>query len=281
THVDFTDSSFFAKYAALPSIAQVRAEAIRQSPDGIFCPLEHRPPPVFFPDMRLIVKYGAYNTSIAEGQCLWMIHHYLKGAVPVPELYGWRHEGKAVFLYMELVQGVTLKDCWDDLCDADKTSICHDLRAAMQGLRSLRQNPSDTFIGHVGRQRLRDTFFESRGAGPFSSVFDLHEFFAFYPHPHDPFPEDPDPVREKLPDDARIVFIHGDLDKTNIIVSPPAHDGQPSRLVCIIDWHQSGWYPDYWEYCKARRLTVGPPGYEEEWGDRLLPTFLDVFENFH
>jgi thiamine kinase-like enzyme len=63
-------------------------------------------------------------------------------------------------------------------------------------------------------------------------------------------PVDIDPMRLELPDDP-INFTHGDLHRSNILVTPAA-DG-PSRVMAIVDWHQCGWYPAYWEYCNARR----------------------------
>ncbi|EPQ53484.1 kinase-like protein [Gloeophyllum trabeum ATCC 11539] len=264
--IEFRDSSFFRKHAALPSIAQVREQAERQGPLS-------RHHPVYFPDMGLIVKYGPLE-SIAEAQTMWMIGHYLKDKVPVPELYGWKHDDQDFFIYMELVKGVTLKDCWDSLSDADRESICLELRAAIRALRTLRQDPSDPFVGHVARQPILDTFVDGRVAGPFPSVHALHEYIAFWPSPSDPYP-DGDPDRWRLPDDAPIVFTHGDLDKSNILVSTPTDDGQRPRLLSIIDWYQSGWYPDYWEYCKAARLVRE----DDEWATRYIPMFLDVYED--
>ncbi|KAJ0133339.1 Cytochrome b2 [Fusarium oxysporum f. sp. albedinis] len=43
----------------------------------------------------------------------------------------------------------------------------------------------------------------------------------------------------------------------NIMVS----EGWPCRVVAIIDWHQSGWYPDYWEFYKAEYTNH----WESEW----------------
>jgi thiamine kinase-like enzyme len=59
--------------------------------------------------------------------------------------------------------------------------------------------------------------------------------------------EIPDPFREMLPDDAKIVFTHADLHPSNIIIN----QDHPSKILALIDWEQSGWYPDYWEFCKA------------------------------
>ena len=46
----------------------------------------------------------------------------------------------------------------------------------------------------------------------------------------------------------------------------------PCSIVAIIDWHQSGWYPDYWEHCKAE-FTAEPGG---EWETDYIPRFLEV-----
>lgn len=50
-----------------------------------------------------------------------------------------------------------------------------------------------------------------------------------------------------LPDDAQVVFTHADLHPNNIMVDPSSR----GTVVGLIDWEQSGWYPDYWEFCKA------------------------------
>jgi hypothetical protein len=59
-------------------------------------------------------------------------------------------------------------------------------------------------------------------------------------------------TRPFLPDEVPIVFKHADLHPSNIL-------------------HQSGWYPAYWEYCKARWTSwVG-----KEWETEYTPIVLD------
>jgi len=41
-----------------------------------------------------------------------------------------------------------------------------------------------------------------------------------------------------------------------------------------MDWAHVGWYPDYWEYCKACYTSW----YGEEWHSQWIPKFLDVRE---
>jgi len=53
-------------------------------------------------------------------------------------------------------------------------------------------------------------------------------------------------------------------------------------VVAIIDWAQAGWYPDYWEYCKARRVELDSrcisPEVQDEWRVKYLPLIMDVVD---
>ena len=44
------------------------------------------------------------------------------------------------------------------------------------------------------------------------------------------------------------------------------------RVVGLLDWELSGWYPDYWEYTSAWLGSVS----RTEWRE-LIPKFLDRF----
>jgi hypothetical protein len=77
----------------------------------------------------------------------------------------------------------------------------------------------------------------------------------------------PDPYRQMLPDDSHIVFTHADLNPINVMVSKDS----PCQVLAIVDWQQAGWYPAYWEYCKAE-YTVK---YGEEWQAEYLPLVLE------
>jgi serine/threonine protein kinase len=76
-----------------------------------------------------------------------------------------------------------------------------------------------------------------------------------------------------------VVFTHDDLVPPNILLSP----GTNPVVAAIIDWGQAGWYPAYWEYCKARRVRPNPEYFDEdldeEWNTRYLPTILDPVDD--
>ncbi|KAG7407638.1 hypothetical protein Forpe1208_v013520 [Fusarium oxysporum f. sp. rapae] len=46
----------------------------------------------------------------------------------------------------------------------------------------------------------------------------------------------------------KIVFTHPDINMRNVLM----HNGRTSG---IVDWENSGWFPDYWEYTKAHYVT--------------------------
>lgn len=109
---------------------------------------------------------------------------------------------------------------------------------------------SSSYAGTIARQPPQDVMFEARrNPGPFTSIAAFHDYFS---NPRN-LSSSPHPLRNMLRDNQKIYFTHADINKANIIVSPPS-DG-PVRIRAIVDWQQSGWYPANWEYCKARWQT--------------------------
>jgi hypothetical protein len=113
--------------------------------------------------------------------------------VPVPEIYGWRIDGREVFLYMQLIRGATLKQRWDYLSIAERTSVCGQFCGIISTPRQIKQHPLDRkgslvrscpvviqnafvafltlIVGSVGRQTPQGRIFESMLADrPFPNV---------------------------------------------------------------------------------------------------------------
>jgi len=138
---------------------------------------------------------------------------------------------------------------------------------------------NNSIAGNYGRRPLTDIHFYSKPklAGPFygdNAVQQLQEVCKIETNPEVP-----------------IVFTHNDFCPPNILLTP----GPNPKVAAVIDWAQSGWYPAYWDYCKAR--YVGRPwglqvlisdnveiqGYknftrgviQDEWWTKYLPKFLD------
>ncbi|EJU00327.1 hypothetical protein DACRYDRAFT_81228 [Dacryopinax primogenitus] len=307
----FEKSTFFLRNprAQLPTPAQVRAECKAQG--GNYG--SARPLPVRFPHLGLIVKFG-FVVSITEGQCLLWLKQL--GVVRVPEVYGWTTDrvgyNLEVFLYLELIPAVSLKDRWRWLSRSNKEHIARELRVIMDKVHSIPPEPGEVYIGSIGKQPVQEDIFASyteAKPGPFTSLSSFHEYLLCY------FRQPPqwvDPDRHLLPDDVPIQFTHSDLHMGNILVSPPLpwskeslwmawqewsrnrwsliwvwralwwgtwrrmECGEP-RVVAILDWQQSGWLPSYWEYCKAMWTADFQP---RSWGNKYLPMILDKNDVF-
>ena len=141
----FADTAFFrdnGKEAKLPSPKAVRqrAEQLALKTRSI------KPHCVPFASQRLFVKYGR-NVKLSQGLVLWAIRHYLRGRVPVPEVYGWCRDSGEVFVYMELIEGPTLENIKDTLQRKDLLHIAGQLREVVLAFRSLRQAPGEHFLG--------------------------------------------------------------------------------------------------------------------------------------
>jgi hypothetical protein len=105
-----------------------------------------RPPPVVFLSLGLIVKYGS-EVSVSEARCQILVRAILSPQVPVPEVYGWCTDGGQTFIYMELIEGITLEKRWDHLNDQERTSVCTELRHMVDSWRALTQQSLPPFIG--------------------------------------------------------------------------------------------------------------------------------------
>jgi hypothetical protein len=119
----------------------------------------------------------------------------------------------------------------------------------------------------LGKKPLNDILLEDRPnfSGPFQGVNAVQEFQNACGIE----------ISGKLP----IVFAHNDLVPPNILLSP----GSNPKVAAVLDWAQAGWYPPYWEYCKARWVRLDPKQFsdaaQEEWRMKYLPMVLDPVDD--
>jgi aminoglycoside phosphotransferase (APT) family kinase protein len=268
------DSFYSGHDITLPTPAEIRIAASNQNID---ITRNYRPDPVRFPERRLIVKWGQHVTS-AEAQCMWFIGKHLSPQVPVPQVYGWTRDGAETFLYLELIDGHSLAERWDGLTDEEKSQICRQLRAMIFQWRRIRQPQAALKLSHIGGQGLCDYLFEDGGiypAGPFLDTASFHDTFARLSIPSRPasknclYPRQECEELRGLSDDVDVVFTHADLDLSNILISKPGEG--PVRVVAVIDWHQSGWYPEPWEKLKAYCVAWKDTDWAEKYLDTVLP----------
>ncbi|EFR00617.1 phosphotransferase enzyme family protein [Nannizzia gypsea CBS 118893] len=270
--MDFRGSSFFKTNKSLPTTDEVMA--LSTYPHKTY----YDPPPVIFDQLGLLVKFGQ-RITIAEAQCVWAMQELFGDKVPVPELFGWRVRNGLVFIYMQLVRGDTLADRWDCMPEKDRISICDELREIITSLRELRYGDTDQpFIGSINRQNVRDYIFVTRPlGGPFETLEQFHDWISSLPLIGLSVPSNyVDPYRSYLPDDATIKFTHADLHARNIIIS---RDNSP-KILALIDWEQSGWYPEYWEWCKACYTSDCFGEWRNKWIPKIFTAYHDEFNVF-
>ncbi|SPQ20358.1 5785283e-d88b-4fe9-a9ad-6c6e7c975ddb [Thermothielavioides terrestris] len=131
---------------------------------------------------------------------------------------------------------------------------------------------------------LQDALFQgcrAAGApppGPFPTVSALHDYFASMAAavPQSRYAGESGlqvqlRLRHLFPDNHPVAFTHGGLHPRNIVVSA----GPNPRVVAIIGWEQAGWYPAYWELCKAR-WDCARHGSLGDWERKYLPWILDA-----
>jgi hypothetical protein len=141
-----SDSSFFREHRAstLPIPAEVRA--INEESGNIRGTRFNRPPPVKFPSLGLIVKYGA-DTTVTETETQNMVYKQLEGKVPVPEVFGWTEDGGQVFIYMSLIGGEPLEQRWGALNDEEREAVCKELNGMVKAWRSLELPDQVLYVG--------------------------------------------------------------------------------------------------------------------------------------
>ncbi|KAF5385049.1 hypothetical protein D9615_001001 [Tricholomella constricta] len=228
----------------LPTPAQIRSSAF----DSTFQILHQREHGSYaqrilhIPDLNLVIKHGP-RTTIAEGQTLWV-------------------DRDDTFIYLSYIDGVSLDSRLNTLSDTELEHIAVQVAPMIASIRRLRQPLQDTFIGSPDRSAIRDQMwwggYDAPPTDPFLSVKAFNDaLFALAGHlpqfPHHEFFQN---FRSSFSDTASIRFTHTDLATTNIIISRTS-----TEVLGIIDWQESGWYPEHWEYLKAKH-TAPPRWYD-------------------
>ncbi|KAG6002309.1 hypothetical protein E4U21_003261 [Claviceps maximensis] len=199
---------------------------------------------------RYILKTGP-DVDLTEAATMEFVAS--RTNIPVPRVHcSFVRKGKT-YIVMERIRGKSVPEVWPTLSPQQRDDLFAQLRGMIQELRSLpAPGPelANPFGGSLCDCRMLR---KSPRFGPFTSTKEFHRWLREGFHP-DQYPEgiaclrDDDWLEAKkmvamqdreewgLP-----VFTHCDLNPTNIMV----RDG---KIVSIIDWEMSGWWPSYWEY---------------------------------
>jgi aminoglycoside phosphotransferase (APT) family kinase protein len=189
-----------------------------------------------------VVRYGdkvvKSGPDILPSEAETMRFIAAKTSIPIPRVY---EEGSdpVPSITMDYVEGVSLDTVWNWLPEEQKLDLADQLKGLLSELRSLKGQ----YIGSLHRGKASDgRRFDLKG-GPFDTEDEFNHFLL-----SDRLKATPtilhDIALRSLRTDHEIVFTHADFTPRNIMVK----DG---RVVALLDWEYSGWYPEYWEFVKT------------------------------
>ncbi|KAI0784494.1 hypothetical protein C8Q75DRAFT_894473 [Abortiporus biennis] len=168
-------------------------------------------------------------------------------SIPIPQP---RYPHLKMWLVMDRVDGSMLLECWESQSLWMKIRIACTLRCYVNQLRQLRAlRPGNIVDGVIYDHEL----FDNHRCGPFASSTGFRLYceqiahsgwlsFVRYPRQTEGYKESEEPrypVPEK-PENWPLIFVHGDLNLGNIMLSK---DG----VLWIIDWATGGFFPPWLE----------------------------------
>ena len=222
--------------------------------------------PVYKIDPKTIVKTGDI-VRMAEAETMKFVR--ANTLIPVPEIYNaYQDESTGyVVILMEFVEGESLDTAWEKYTSAEKDSVVLELRGYMDQLRQFK----GSFIGSIDGTLCNDQYFcdNLSKSGPFQSEDEFNQAIIMALKKDRPytFVDWICDVWLDIMKGHEIVLTHNDFDPRNILV-------QGAKVVAILDWELSGFYPEYWEYCKALRR----PEWEGSWiGSRAVDRILKPY----
>jgi aminoglycoside phosphotransferase (APT) family kinase protein len=143
--ITFLQSSYLRSHHRLPSPDEVRAKSREGIQIGEYVN-DLATSIVRYPELNILVKFGVEVTQ-SEAQSLLVANTFLRHKVPVPELFGWCRSDREFFIYMQLIPGPTLEECWPAMTEMQKIKVCSELAQVFRNLHSLKRTQNDTFVG--------------------------------------------------------------------------------------------------------------------------------------
>ena len=235
------------------------------------------------PSRRMVVKCGSNTIAKAvwgaeEFTEYTTLQYFLehRPSIPAPRPLGLLRMGRVSILFTSHLPGTTLETVWTDLAADQKTSVRDQLDAIFRDLRTM-QLPHGMPLGGVAGEGCKDQRRHlRRSTVPILSVEDFESFqFSDPKYGSTMFI---DFLRAFTRDSYQVVFTHGDLRPDNVIVE--VTEGNRCFITGLIDWEDSGFYPEYYEPTKITNCLstneerdwfcflppcVSPHSYPGEW----------------
>ena len=185
-------------------------------------------------------------------------------SIPVPRVHRVYQRNGGCYIEMDYVPGINLDEVWRKgiLSQHEKQNIVQELARYLQMLRVLKA-PDPEAVCSLSGGACHDQRLGSSGTGPFESHAFFHDFLRGT-LTLESWGESVSVCHQRS---YQSKFTHGDLSPWNIMI----HEG---RISGIIDWEFSGWYPEYWEFTKARYACINM----DEWFEMFRNGVLEYDE---
>ncbi|CAI0653049.1 unnamed protein product [Colletotrichum noveboracense] len=172
------------------------------------------------------------------------------------------------------------------MAEDERLDVCRELRVMVDAWRAWKQDESERYLAssipflQKAQRTESDLALIYKGSHLKQPLNDI--ILRDYPENSGPF-EGPDAIEKfhttcgiGTNDKRDIVFTHADLLPSNIMLTP----GPLPRVAAIIDWEQVGWYPEYWEYCKVKRMDQFPEPLPTGWAENYVPMMLKPADEY-
>ncbi|KUJ16631.1 kinase-like protein [Mollisia scopiformis] len=216
----------------------------------------------------MCIKYGP-AVQLSEAAALRFVAEMT--SVPVPKVYSAFQKDRSSYIIMDFIDGEVIGEGWDKRSEAEKASLFAQLKDMFEELHNI-PHPRPGVLASSDMQSLYDKrlWKGSHGFGPFANESDFHMFLRCGVHIEDDMikKETCTWVTDEQKEEMRqmvICFTHGDASSSNVMVK----DG---KVVALIDFELSGFYPEYWEYTTAMNVNRFDGFWKEE-----VPKFLKQY----
>lgn len=211
------------------------------------------------------LPFGLYLKATNEGafneyNALGLVHKYT--SVPVPRVLDLVADSQNTYLLMAGLRGEPLSRAMDMLSDQDCHEFVYQMKSFISQIREIPPvGPKNHICNTLGEACSDPRIRDGNPIGPFE---DEASFSQYLRHPDDP-------ARRG----HQIVFTHADLNLRNILVDKVTRlDGTRGWAISgIVDWENSGFYPEYWDCTKAQFEGF-------RWDERWTRALVDVFRPF-
>ncbi|KAE8147895.1 hypothetical protein BDV25DRAFT_159410 [Aspergillus avenaceus] len=228
----------------------------------------------------IVVKYG-YRVESWEGQALIYLEQHVP-EVPAPRLYAMYYDSEQLILIMQRIPGVQLNSIWPSLAPSEKDDIIVQLQRAFDVMRKA-ECPWPDFFGSLDGGAVHHYLFYSQCGdegflGPFSGesafvaglIGNYRALVENNKHP-DYKARFYEKYLPRVLQGHRPTLTHGDIQQKNIIVAEntnrQSNQGGRSFDIVLVDWENSGWFPDFWEcFCASCPLHFQ---WDEDWSWRV------------